>query len=125
VRIGILKYEAGAIDMLSLLQLQISQIQIEMAIVQTMSSQLSNRVNLHLALGGSFDSSPAAAPPNTSAVSFRMPSTGHHVIHRDEREHWIKDQVEFTKCRFQCVLLFPRVNKEQEKMLLELRTPER
>jgi outer membrane protein TolC len=73
VRIGRLKYEAGVIDMLSLLQLQIAQIATEMAIVQTMNSQLSNRINLHLALGGSFDASPAVAPPNTSAVSFRTP----------------------------------------------------
>ncbi len=35
------------------------------------------------------------------------------VIHADEREHWIKDQVEFTKCRLQFVLLFPRGIKEQ------------
>ena len=75
VRIGKIKYEAGAIDMLSLLQLQIAQIETEMAIVQTANSQLSNRINLHLALGGSFDSSPAtaAAPPNTSAVRFGPP----------------------------------------------------
>ena len=73
VRIGRLKYEAGVIDMLSLLQLQIAKIKTEMDIVQTMNSQLCNRINLHLALGGSFDSSPATAPPNTSAVSFRTP----------------------------------------------------
>ena len=41
MRIGKLKYEAGVIDMLSLLQLQIAKIQTEMAIVQTMNSQLS------------------------------------------------------------------------------------
>jgi multidrug efflux system outer membrane protein len=73
VRIGRIKYEAGVIDMLSLLQLQTAQIEIEMGIVQTMNSQLANRVDLHLALGGSFDASPAAAPPNTTAVRFRAP----------------------------------------------------
>jgi outer membrane protein TolC len=73
VRIGRIKYEAGVIDMLSLLQLETAQIQIEMEVVQTMNSQLANRINLHLALGGSFDPSPAAAPPNTTAVSFRAP----------------------------------------------------
>jgi multidrug efflux system outer membrane protein len=73
VRIGRIKYEAGVIDMLSLLQLQTSQIQIEMEVVQTISAQLSNRINLHLALGGSFDPSPAAAPPNSAPVRFPTP----------------------------------------------------
>jgi hypothetical protein len=44
-----------------------------MEVVQTMNSQLSNRINLHLDLGGSFDTSPATAPPNTTAASFRAP----------------------------------------------------
>ena len=70
VRIGRIKYEAGVIDMLSLLQLQTAQVETEMEIVQTTNSQLANRINLHLDLGGSFDASPAAAPPNTIAVSF-------------------------------------------------------
>jgi multidrug efflux system outer membrane protein len=73
VRIGTIKYEAGVIDMLSLLQLQTAQIETEMGIVQTTNSQLANRINLHLALGGSFDASPAAAPPNTNARNFRAP----------------------------------------------------
>ena len=73
VRIGRIKYEAGVIDMLSLLQLQTAQIETEMEVVQIMNSQLSNRINLHLDLGGSFDTSPAAAPPNTTAMSFRAP----------------------------------------------------
>ncbi len=73
VRIGKIKYEAGAIDMLAVIQLQTNQIEGEMRIVQTMDSQLANRVNLRLALGGSFDATPAAAPPNTSAASFRTP----------------------------------------------------
>ena len=73
VRIGRIKYEAGVIDMLSLLQLQTAQIQIEMEVVQTMNSQLANRINLHLDLGGGFDASPAAAPPNTTAVKFQSP----------------------------------------------------
>jgi outer membrane protein, multidrug efflux system len=73
VRIGRLKYQAGVIDMLSLVQLQTSQVETAMEIVQTMNSQLANRINLHLDLGGSFDVSPAAAPPNTTAVTFRTP----------------------------------------------------
>jgi multidrug efflux system outer membrane protein len=70
VRIGRIKYEAGVIDMLSLLQLQTAQVETEMEIVQTTNSQLANRINLHLDLGGGFDASPAAAPPNTTALSF-------------------------------------------------------
>jgi outer membrane protein TolC len=73
VRIGTIKYEAGVIDMLSLLQLQTSQVETEMEIVQTIDSQLANGINLHLDLGGSFDPSPAAAPPNTTAVTFQAP----------------------------------------------------
>ncbi|MGA7409620.1 MAG: efflux transporter outer membrane subunit, partial [Bryobacteraceae bacterium] len=73
VRIGKIKYQAGAIDMLAVLQLQTAQIEGEMQIVQTVDSQLANRVNLHLALGGSFDATPAATPPNNSATSFRTP----------------------------------------------------
>jgi outer membrane protein TolC len=73
VRIGRIKYEAGVIDMLSLLQLQTAQIQIEMEVVQTVNSQLANRINLHVDLGGGFDASPAAAPPNTTAVRFQAP----------------------------------------------------
>ena len=73
VRLGRIKYEAGVIDMWSLLQLQTAQIESEIEIVQTMNSQLANRINLHLALGGSFDASPAAAPPNSTAVTFLAP----------------------------------------------------
>jgi multidrug efflux system outer membrane protein len=73
VRIGKIKYQAGSIDMLAVLQLQTAQVELEMEIVQTVDSRLSNLVNLHLALGGSFDAVPAAAPPNTSAASFRTP----------------------------------------------------
>jgi multidrug efflux system outer membrane protein len=73
VRLGRIKYEAGVIDMLSLLQLQTAQIESEIQIVQTINSQLANRINLHLGLGGGFDASPAAAPPNTTAVKFQAP----------------------------------------------------
>lgn len=73
VRVGRIKYEAGVIDMLSLLQLQTAKVETEMEIVQTMNSQLANRINLHLDLGGGFDASPAAAPPNTTAASFQVP----------------------------------------------------
>jgi len=74
VRIGTLKYKSGAVDMLSVLQLQTDQIASEAEIVKSKYAQLANRINLHLALGGSFDSVPAATPPpNTVPVSFQWP----------------------------------------------------
>ena len=59
VRVALLRYKAGSMDLLSVLQLQESQIQSEAALIDLRNSQLANRINLHLALGGSFDSSPA------------------------------------------------------------------
>jgi multidrug efflux system outer membrane protein len=43
------------------LQLQEGQIQSQADLIKLRNSQLANRINLHLALGGSFDSSPAVA----------------------------------------------------------------
>jgi len=60
VRIARVKYEAGAIDMLSVLQLQEAQLTSEADLVKLRNAQLANRIQLHLALGGSFDSAPAA-----------------------------------------------------------------
>ncbi len=40
---------------------------------QLLNTQLANRINLHLALGGSFDSSPATSTPAATAVH-RPPS---------------------------------------------------
>jgi outer membrane protein TolC len=59
VRVALLRYKAGSMDLLSVLQLQESQIQSQAALIDLRNSQLANRINLHLALGGSFDSSPA------------------------------------------------------------------
>jgi multidrug efflux system outer membrane protein len=73
VRLGRIKYEAGVIDMLSLLQLQTAQIETEIQIVQTVNSQLANRINLYLALGGSFDTPSGVTPPNTTGMSFQTP----------------------------------------------------
>jgi NodT family efflux transporter outer membrane factor (OMF) lipoprotein len=71
VRIATLKYKSGAVDMLSVLQLQTDQIDSEVEILKSRYAQLSNRINLHLALGGSFDSVSATVPPNTAPVSFQ------------------------------------------------------
>jgi outer membrane protein TolC len=56
-----IKYTAGAMDMLPLLQLQERQLESRNKVIKMRNSQLANRINLHLALGGSFDSTPAAA----------------------------------------------------------------
>jgi multidrug efflux system outer membrane protein len=61
VRVAELRYRAGSMDLLSVLQLQEGQIQSQANLIKLRNSQLANRINLHLALGGSFDSSPAVA----------------------------------------------------------------
>jgi multidrug efflux system outer membrane protein len=73
VRIATLKYKAGATDLLSVLQLQTDQIATQAELIKARNAQLANRINLHLALGGSFNTSPAATPPNMTSVSFQTP----------------------------------------------------
>ena len=73
VRIATVKYKAGATDLLSVLQLQTDQIATQVELIKARNAQLANRINLHLALGGSFDKSPAAMPPNTTGMSFQAP----------------------------------------------------
>ncbi|MEO8353676.1 MAG: RND transporter, partial [Chthoniobacteraceae bacterium] len=59
--LGRLKYEGGAIDFLQLLQLQAAQIASQVQVIKLRNAQLANRIDLHLALGGSFDGPPASA----------------------------------------------------------------
>ena len=49
------QYEVGKIDLLSTLQMQARVVGSRIAVVNIRSSQLITRVNLHLALGGSFE----------------------------------------------------------------------
>ena len=63
VRIATEQYRAGRIDLLSVSQLQAAEIAAEAAVVKLRSAQLTNRIQLHLALGGSFDATPAATLP--------------------------------------------------------------
>jgi len=65
VRVANLRYKAGTMDLLSVLQLETGQIQSQAALIKLRNTQLANRINLHLALGGSFDSSPATTVPAT------------------------------------------------------------
>jgi len=67
VRVANLKYRAGSMDLLSVLQLQEGQIASQEALITLRNTQLANRINLHLALGGSFDSAPAATFPGSTA----------------------------------------------------------
>jgi NodT family efflux transporter outer membrane factor (OMF) lipoprotein len=73
VRIATLKYKAGATDLLSVLQLQTDQIATQAEMIKARNAQLANRINLHLALGGSFNASPAVTPPNMTTMSFQTP----------------------------------------------------
>ena len=73
VRIATLKYKAGATDLLSVLQLQTDQIATQAELIKARNAQLTNHINLHLALGGSFNTSPAATPPNLTGISFQTP----------------------------------------------------
>jgi multidrug efflux system outer membrane protein len=56
-----MKYKAGAYDMLQVLQLQTAQLSVESDVIKVQNSQIANRINLHLALGGSFEAAPAIA----------------------------------------------------------------
>jgi outer membrane protein, multidrug efflux system len=61
VNVAQLRYKAGSMDLLSVLQLQQGQIESQADLIKLRNTQLANRINLHLALGGSFDSSPSVA----------------------------------------------------------------
>ncbi|WP_264563753.1 TolC family protein [Flavobacterium sp. N3904] len=54
VRIAKLKYQAGSIDLLSVLQLQNALIASQKNLISLQNEQLANRINLHLALGGNY-----------------------------------------------------------------------
>src|SRR5271169_3712006 len=68
VRVANLRYRAGTMDFLSVLQLQEGQIQSQADLIKLRNTQLANRINLHLALGGSFDSSPATTFPAVTSA---------------------------------------------------------
>jgi outer membrane protein TolC len=70
VRIAKVRYVAGAMDMLSVLQLQERQLNSQAAVITLRNARLANRITLHLALGGSFDAAPAV-PLAAAAASGR------------------------------------------------------
>ena len=59
VRLGRLRYPAGATDLLHVLQLQAKQINTRFDLIGIYNQRLADRVGLHLALGGGFE-----PPPN-------------------------------------------------------------
>jgi len=59
VRIATIKYKAGAYDMQQVLQLQTAQLAVEEDLIKLRNALFANRINLHLALGGSFEAAPA------------------------------------------------------------------
>jgi arylsulfatase A-like enzyme len=62
VRIATIQYKAGSMDLLSLLQLQEALIRSQAEVISLRNAQLANRINLHLALGGSFEIANAVSP---------------------------------------------------------------
>jgi multidrug efflux system outer membrane protein len=61
VRIATIQYRAGRRDLLWVSTLQTNQLATEAEVIRVRSLQRANRIQLHLALGGSFDATPAAA----------------------------------------------------------------
>ena len=54
-----IRYDEGATDILSVLQIQSRWIAGRIALLRIQNGRLAQRINLHLALGGSFEVSPA------------------------------------------------------------------
>jgi outer membrane protein, multidrug efflux system len=61
-RIAGVQYKAGATDLLSVLQLQNDALGSEANLIKLRNARLANRIDLHLALGGSFEAAAALAP---------------------------------------------------------------
>jgi NodT family efflux transporter outer membrane factor (OMF) lipoprotein len=58
VRLGRLRYDAGATDFLHVLQMQARQLSTQFDLIAIRNGRLANRVALHLALGGGFSATP-------------------------------------------------------------------
>ena len=61
-RLGEIKYRYGSTDLFVVLQLQEELVNQQISLIKLRYALLGNRINLHLALGGGFDASPAATP---------------------------------------------------------------
>lgn len=58
LRLGRLRYDAGATDLLHVLQMQARQLNTQFDLIAIRNDRLANRVALHLALGGGFPPAP-------------------------------------------------------------------
>ena len=63
-----LRYVYGSVDLFEVLELQTQQIENEELVINLRAAQLTNRIDLHLALGGSFDMSPAGSLQKISSA---------------------------------------------------------
>ena len=61
VQLATVQYRAGKRDLLWVEQLQTEQLAVEESVIQLRNAQIINRIQLHLALGGSFDMEPQVA----------------------------------------------------------------
>ena len=61
-RLGEIKYTYGTTDLFLVLQLQQEQLTEQINLIKLRYALIGNRINLHLALGGGFDASPATIP---------------------------------------------------------------
>jgi NodT family efflux transporter outer membrane factor (OMF) lipoprotein len=64
-KIQMVRYEEGGADMLSVSQIQSRWVAARIALLRIENERLAQRINLHLALGGSFESSVAAQDEDT------------------------------------------------------------
>jgi outer membrane protein, multidrug efflux system len=62
VRIATIKYNVGAIDLLSVLILQADEYTSQASVIRLRNPRLANGIDLPLALGGGFDAAPATRP---------------------------------------------------------------
>jgi multidrug efflux system outer membrane protein len=65
VRIATVQYRAGSRDLLWVSNIQAAQIAVQAKVIRTRSLQRTNRINLYLALGGSFDVAPVVQDDGT------------------------------------------------------------
>jgi multidrug efflux system outer membrane protein len=59
VKIATEQYQAGSRDLLWVVQLQTEQLSVEESVIKLRNAQLVSRIQLHLAIGGSFDTAPS------------------------------------------------------------------
>lgn len=76
VQIATVQYKAGRRDLLWVSNLQTGQIATEAAVIKLLAIQRINRIQLHLALGGSFDPTPAASAASQPSPATRRSSSG-------------------------------------------------